>query len=259
MTRIILSGACGKMGQSVVGLLRQREDCRIVAGLDISTPSLATTDFPLYNLPKLIEPPADVLIDFSHPSLLTDLLSFLKERSLPAVIATTGLSKPQIDEIHRASKEIPLFFSANMSLGVNLLLRLSQMAVKVLGPSFDIEIVEKHHSAKLDAPSGTALMLADGISEQCTEHMQYTYDRHSRRAPRQKSEIGIHSIRGGTIVGEHDVLFSGPDEMLTLSHSATSKGVFATGALSAALFLVGQKPGLYDMGDLVKAGGSAEI
>ena len=167
------------------------------------------------------------------------------------MIATTGLSEEQIEQIRQTAKIIPVFFSANMSLGISLLCELAKKAAKVLGSDFDIEIVEKHHNRKVDAPSGTALMLADAVCEELEHQPQYIYDRHSRRAARSKNEIGIHSIRGGTIVGEHDIIFAGHDEVITLSHSAASKEVFAQGAVNAALFLVNQKPGLYNMGDLV--------
>ena len=156
-----------------------------------------------------------------------------------------------MEEVKRASELIPVFYSGNMSLGVNLLMELAKKATAVLGDGFDVEIIEKHHNQKIDAPSGTALMLADAVSEAMPQEPRYVYDRHSQRKKREKAEIGIHSVRGGTIVGEHEVIFAGRDEIVTLSHTALSKEIFATGSVNAALFLVGRQPGLYNMGDLV--------
>ena len=192
------------------------------------------------------------MIDFSHPSALSSLLELGKKRRLPLVLCTTGYSKAQVEELKAASKEIPIFYSRNMSLGINLLIELSKKAAQVLGKGFDIEIIEKHHNQKIDAPSGTALMLADEISTVLPEEPKYVYDRHSRRMKREKNEIGIHSIRGGTIVGEHDVLFAGHHETITRSHTAQSKEVFASGAVNAAIYLCGKPAGLYDMSDLLK-------
>jgi 4-hydroxy-tetrahydrodipicolinate reductase len=167
------------------------------------------------------------------------------------VIATTGLNSEQVEKIREAAKSIPVFFTANMSLGVNLMLELAKAATRVLGADFDIEIVEKHHNQKIDAPSGTALMLADGINDAAEAPMQYVYDRHSQRKKRQKNEIGLHAVRGGTIVGEHDIIFAGRDEVLTISHAAMSKEIFATGAIRASLFLSDRPVGLYSMADMM--------
>ena len=249
MKNILLNGCNGKMGQVITSCVEQRSDCRIAAGFDINTTMLS--DFPVFSDPEGYTGDADVIIDFSHPSALSGLLAFAKQRKLPIVVATTGLSPEQVEEVKDASKSIPVFYSGNMSLGINLLMELAKKATAVLGGSFDIEIVEQHHSQKIDAPSGTALMLADCISSALPEQPRYVYDRHSQRKKRDKGEIGIHSIRGGTIVGEHEVIFAGRDEVITLSHSAHSKEVFATGSVNAALFLIGKEPGLYDMGDLV--------
>lgn len=248
MVSILLSGASGKMGQVITRSVSERSDCRIVAGIDIHP---LDCGYPIFSSPDQCDVPCDVIIDFSHPSVTLPLLDHAVKKHIPAVIATTGLSPEQIEEIHQAAKEIPIFFSANMSLGVSLLTELAKKAARVLGNDFDIEIVEKHHNRKVDAPSGTALMLADAISEELEQTPQYTYDRHSRRAARSKNEIGIHSVRGGTIVGEHEIIFAGHDEILSLSHTAMSKEIFATGAINAALFLANCKPGLYNMGDLV--------
>jgi 4-hydroxy-tetrahydrodipicolinate reductase len=237
------------MGRVITECVAAREDCLIVAGIDLNTAMHG--GYPVFADAESCDVPADVLVDFSHPSALTSLLALVKARKLPAVISTTGLSADQVEEIKAAAKDIPLFFSANMSLGVSLLLELSKTAAWLLGGDFDIEIVERHHNQKIDAPSGTALMLADAVSSVLPHGAPYVYDRHSRRQKRGRNEIGIHAIRGGTITGDHDVIFAGRDEVLTLSHSAASKEVFATGSLTAALFLAGKPAGLYTMADLV--------
>lgn len=251
MLRIILSGCNGKVGHVISQMVSERRDCVIVAGFDMN--DVAYYPYPVFRDPQYFEGNADVIIDFSHPSFLSNLISFARERKIPAVIATTGLTGEQVEMLRAASKDIPVFFTANMSLGINLLLDLCKKAASVLGSSFDIEIVEMHHNQKIDAPSGTALLLADGISSVLPQEPQYVYDRHSQRRKRDKNEIGIHAVRGGTIAGEHEVIFAGADEVITLKHSAASKQVFATGAINAALFLAKQKPGLYNMGDLVSS------
>lgn len=250
MTDILLSGCNGKMGRVITACVAEREDCRIVAGIDLNTRQLA--DFPVFASPADVTVKADVIIDFSNPSVVTPLLDYACTHSLPAVVATTGLSEEQVGVIHRAAETIPVFFSANMSLGVNLLVELAKIATRVLGSSFDIEIIEMHHNQKLDAPSGTALMIADQIAQECDRAMHYEYDRHSKRCKRDRNEIGIHAVRGGTIVGEHEVLFAGHDELITLSHSARSKEIFATGSINAAIYLHKKPAGLYSMADLVE-------
>lgn len=247
--KILLFGANGKMGHAIRALCEGREDCEIVAGVDVNTEAAAP--FPLYAKPEDCTVKANVAIDFSHPSALNGLLAYCRDRRLPVVLATTGYTPEQVAEIHAAGGDIPVFFTANMSLGVNLLASLCEKAAAVLGHDFDIEIIEKHHNQKIDAPSGTALMLAERISGALDKKPQYVYDRHSERRRRRKDEIGLHAVRGGTIVGEHEVLFAGEDETITLSHAATSKRVFAVGAINAALFLAGKAAGLYNMGDLV--------
>ena len=192
-----------------------------------------------------------MIIDFSHPNALDALLSYCTMNSVPAVIATTGYSEEQTAKIKQTAQQIPIFFTFNMSLGINLLVELGKKAVNVLGGQFDIEIVEKHHNLKKDAPSGTAIMIAEALNKELDGKMRYVYDRHSVRKPRDPDEIGIHSIRGGTIVGEHDIIFAGHDEVITLSHSAASKEVFANGSINAAVFLSGKESGLYDMSDLL--------
>ena len=248
MTRIILSGALGKMGKAITACVDNRNDCKIVAGIDLANDE---SSFPIFKSFNDINVDADVIIDFSHPSVLDDLLNFAKDKKIPAVIATTGLNEQQIADIKTVSNDVPLFFSANMSIGVSLVSELAKKAAKVLQGSFDIEIVEAHHNQKIDAPSGTALMLADSISEALNEKPIYEFDRHSKRMKRTKNEIGIHTVRGGTIVGEHEIIFAGPDEVIKISHSAYSKQLFANGSVNAGLFLVGKEPGFYSMKDLV--------
>ena len=250
MTRILLSGCNGKMGRVITACVADRVDCEIVAGIDINTESHA--GFPVFAKPANCGLEADVVVDFSHPSALSGILAYALEHHLPAVIATTGHSPEQRDAVHKAAEQIPVFYSGNMSIGISLLTELARKAAAVLGNDFDIEIIEKHHNQKIDAPSGTALMLADAIADTVPYDPKYVYERHSVLKKRDKAEIGISSIRGGTIVGEHEILFSGRDELITLSHSARSKEIFAVGAVNAAVFLRGKAPGLYCMADLVR-------
>ncbi len=249
MTKIILSGANGKMGKVIQNVVSTRDDCEIVAGVDLNTES---NSFPVYSNIKEVTEKADVIIDFSNPVALESLLEYSKLNTMPIVIATTGYDDNQKQTIKEASKECPIFFTYNMSMGINLLANLAKKAVSVLGSDFDIEIIEKHHNQKIDAPSGTALMLADAICEEIDNPMKYEYDRHSKREKRTKNEIGLHAVRGGTIVGEHDIMFCGRDEIITLSHSARSKEIFAVGAVNAAVYMSGKEAGLYDMAELIK-------
>lgn len=249
MTRFIISGCNGKMGNQISMGLKARPDCITVAGIDGYTG--AEKEYPVFASPAEITCEADVLIDFSNPSLLSPLLEWGLSHKMPLVICTTGYSKDQVAQIKKASESIPIFYSGNMSLGVNLMIELAKKAASVLWGQFDVEIIEKHHNQKVDAPSGTALMIADAISSVVPDETQYVYDRHSQRKKRSKTEIGLHSVRGGTIVGEHEVLFAGPDEVLSITHSAQSKEIFATGSINAALFLLGKPAGLYNMGDLL--------
>ena len=248
MTDIILSGCSGKMGASIINSAAARSDCHIAAGVDINEPKDA--DFDYYRSFGEIATDADVIIDFSNPVVLDSMLSYAKQHKLPCVICTTGFSEEQKAKIQEASKEIPIFYSGNMSLGINLIIELAKKAASVFGEDFDVEIVEQHHNQKLDAPSGTALMIADAVKE-VREESEYVYDRHAYRKKREKKEIGIHSVRGGNIVGEHEIIFAGTDEILKISHSARSKTVFAVGALNGAVFLKGKAPGMYDMSDLL--------
>ncbi len=250
MTNIAICGACGKMGRVIYDIISNRDDCKTVAGVDKVAQSYA--DFPVVDkISKLPEKP-NVIIDFSHPSLLDELLDYCMTNGVAAVIATTGYSSEQIEKIHKASESIPIFFTFNMSLGINLLADLAKKAAKVLEGQYDIEILEKHHNQKIDAPSGTAIMLADAINEELDSKCNYVYDRHSVRAKRTNAEIGMHSIRGGTIVGEHEIIFAGRDEVISLKHEAHSKSVFAVGSVNAAIFLNNKPAGLYAMSDLLK-------
>lgn len=249
MTDIILCGANGKMGKVIRDIVAKRDDCRIAAGIDLNTVS---DSFPIYSSFDEIKEDADVIIDFSNPALLNDLLDFAVIKSMPVVIATTGYDESQKKQIEEASRKTSVFFTYNMSLGINLLANLAKKAVQVLGDGFDIEIIEKHHNQKIDAPSGTALMLADAICEELNKPMKYEYDRHSKREKRTKNEIGMHAVRGGTIVGEHEIMFAGRDEIITLSHSARSKEVFAVGAVNAALFLKDKPAGMYSMKEMIE-------
>lgn len=245
MTNVLLSGCFGKMCITVANVISGKDDMQVIAGVDMCRD--LTAAFPTYtNFGEVKEKP-DVIIDFSDPSNLSDLLDFAKAGGIPAVIATTGYTDEQLEEIKAASKIIPIFFTFNMSLGVNVLVSLAKSAAKILGDDFDIEIIEKHHNQKIDAPSGTAIMLANAVNSVFSGEKEYEYDRHTKREKRKKSEIGMHSVRGGTIVGEHDVIFAGNDEVITLSHTAQSKALFASGAVKAAAFLAGKPAGMYDM------------
>lgn len=248
MTRILLSGCCGRMGKNVINSVNNRKDTEIIAGVDMIEDS--SLGFPVFQSFDEVSVKADVIIDFSNSSVIDSLLAFAVKTKTPTVICSTGLSDEQIEHINTAAETIPVFFSFNMSLGVNLICELSKAAAKVLGSNFDVEIVEAHHNQKLDAPSGTAVMLANAVKEVMPD-AYCEYDRHSKRAKRNTNEIGIHSIRGGNIVGEHEVIFAGNDEIVKISHSARSRGIFAEGAVNAAAFICGKDKGLYTMTDLI--------
>ncbi|MDR2654578.1 MAG: 4-hydroxy-tetrahydrodipicolinate reductase [Oscillospiraceae bacterium] len=252
MFNIILSGANGRMGKTVAELVRARSDMKISFGIDSFDEQ--APDFPVFSSfykRELISEGLSCIIDFSHPSGLSNLLLFAKEKFLPLVLSTTGYNSGEKEEIRRASESVAIFQSGNMSLGVNLMIELAKKAAAVLGENFDIEIIEKHHSQKIDAPSGTAYMLAEGINSVLGDKYSYRFDRQAVRGKRPADEIGIHSVRGGTIVGEHELIFAGNDEIITISHSAYSRRVFAEGALRAAQFIALQKPGLYNMSDMI--------
>ncbi len=249
MLSILLCGCNGKMGRAVAELASEKASVTIAAGVDISPDSSGA--FPVFGDINDVVVDCDVIVDFSSPSMLASMLEFAKKRRIPAVLCTTGYSDEDIEKIKVASESIPVFFSYNMSMAVALLTELSVKAAQVLGEDYDIEIIEKHHNRKLDAPSGTALKLADEINRATEEKYAYEYDRHSRRAARRKNEIGISSVRGGTIVGEHEVIFAGCDEVLTVKHTAYSRRIFASGALRAAEFIREADSGLYSMKNLV--------
>lgn len=254
MAGIILTGCNGKMGRAVTNSVAETDGFEIVCGIDVFTEE--RYGYPVFASPSLISDEitkkADVIIDFSNPSALAGLLEYAVKNSLPAVICTTGLNESQINLIRTAAEKIPVFFSANMSLGVNLVCELAKKAAAVLGNAYDIEIIEMHHNQKIDAPSGTALMIADSIKEELDDSVKYEYDRHSKCEKRTKNEIGIHAVRGGTITGEHQVIFAGHDEIISISHSARSKELFATGAVNAAGFIYGKDAGLYNMSDMLR-------
>lgn len=249
MINIMMSGCNGKMGQVISRLASQRDDLKIAVGYDIN--DLLNNSYPVFTNLKNCNVKVDVIIDFSNPEAFENLVDYAVSKKIPLVMATTGLSQSQQKTLETVSRQIPVFFSANMSLGVNLLLDLVKKAAKLLETNFDIEIVEKHHNQKLDAPSGTALAIADAINSVLEQKQEYIYDRHSRRKKRSKHEIGIHAVRGGTIVGEHSVIFAGSDEIIEINHMAMSKDIFGIGALRAAAFLYDKKPGLYSMKDLI--------
>lgn len=251
MVKIALVGCSGKMGFAVANAVQQRDDCKITFGVDVVDNTNGA--FPVYKDFSTAEEKPDVIIDFSNPASLDTILEYAQQNTIPCVLCTTGYSAEEQAKIKNASEKIAIFFSGNMSLGINLLIELAKEATKVLGKEFDIEIIEKHHNLKLDAPSGTALMIADGISQTLLEEPQYVYDRHSYRKKRSKNEIGIHAVRGGTIVGEHEVIFAGLDEVVTISHQAQSKGVFAAGAVNAAVYLADMGAGMYNMGNLLSS------
>jgi 4-hydroxy-tetrahydrodipicolinate reductase len=253
MTRIIMHGCNGRMGQMITGIVKEYEDAEIVAGIDVAD-NITTNGYPVFTDIDACDVEADVVIDFSSATAVDKLMEYCEKRNLPVVLCSTGLSEEQMSRVKALSEKIPVLKSANMSLGINLLQKLLKEAAAILAPSgFDIEVVEKHHRMKLDAPSGTALALADSVNEALGNEYEYVYDRSVRRQKRPDKEIGISAVRGGTIVGDHDVIFAGQDEVITFSHSAYSRAVFAKGAVSAALFLAGKPAGFYDMSDVIDA------
>ena len=250
MTDILLHGCNGRMGQMIAGLLENDADARIVAGVDAYTGR--ENPFPVFSKIEDCDVKADVVIDFSNAGAVDALLAWCVENRTPVVLCTTGLSEEQLKKVEETAKETAVLKSANMSVGINLLLKILKEAAPTLAAAgFDIEIVEKHHNQKVDAPSGTALALADAVNEGLREDYDYVYDRSGRREKRPKREIGISAVRGGTIVGDHDVIFAGTDEVITFSHVAYSRAVFAKGAIQAARFLAGKLAGMYSMSDVI--------
>lgn len=252
MINVIMHGCNGKMGQVITGLAAEDQEVRIVAGVDAFDQKQGA--YPVFSSLSECTAEADVVIDFSAAPAVDNLLDACIQKNLPCVLCTTGLSGEQLKRVQKASEQVAVLKSANMSLGINMLLKLLKEAAGVLAPAgFDIEIVEKHHNRKIDAPSGTALALADSINEELNEEYDYIYDRSGSREKRSRKEIGISAVRGGTIVGDHDVIFAGADEVITFSHRAYSKAVFGKGALQAAKFLAGKPAGMYDMSHVIHA------
>ena len=251
MVKAIMHGCNGKMGQVISRIVKEDPSIEIVAGID--TYLGVVNEYPTFESMDKCDVEADVVIDFSNAAAVDSLLDYCVDKKLPVVLCTTGLSEAQLQKMKEASEKTAVLKSANMSLGVNLLLKLLQDAAKVLSPAgFDIEIVEKHHNQKGDAPSGTAIALADSINEAMDNSFEYIYDRSQVRKKRDKKELGISAVRGGTIVGEHEVIFAGEDEVIEFKHTAHSKAVFAKGAVEAAKFLKGKEAGLYGMGDVIQ-------
>ena len=252
MVRAIMHGCNGHMGQTISKLVAEDETIEIVAGVDPYTEQLS--GYPVFASIDACDVAADVIIDFSNSKAVDGLLDYAVEKQVPVVLCTTGLTDEQLAKVDEASKKVAILKSANMSLGINTLMDLLKKATAVFADAgFDIEIVEKHHNQKLDAPSGTAIALADAINAELDNRYAYKYDRSQERKKREKEEIGIVSVRGGNIVGEHEVIFAGMDEVITFKHTATSKGVFGKGAIEAGKFLAGKPAGMYDMQDVIAA------
>lgn len=250
MLRILLHGASGRMGHTVADLVRREDDMEIVAGVD-KYPPVNDMGFPVFTSLEACDAQADVMIDFSQPTALTGVLDYCMKHALPLVLCTTGFNEQDLKHVSQAATRIPVFRSANMSLGINLIAQLAGEAASFFGDSADIEIVETHHRGKADSPSGTAVLLADAINEQLNGSKTYIYGRHGTQARRKPAELGIHAVRGGSVVGDHEVMFLGDEERVTISHSAQSRTVFAYGAIEAARYLNGKAPRLYDMRDLL--------
>ena len=252
MTRVIMHGCNGHMGQVITKMIAEEDTVEIVAGIDPFDEG--RNPYPVYKNIAVCDVAADVVIDFSNAKAIDGLLDYCESKKVPVVLCTTGLSEEQIARANEVSKTVAVLRSANMSLGINTLLDLLKKATAVFAEAgFDVEIVEKHHNQKVDAPSGTALALADAVNEVLNNEYEYVYDRSQVRKKREKKEIGISSVRGGTIVGDHDVIFAGQDEVITFSHTAYSKAVFGKGAVEAAKFLSGKPAGMYDMQDVIAA------
>lgn len=250
MVKILMHGCNGRMGQVITGLVKEDENAQIVAGIDVYDG--IKNDYPVFASLEECDVEFDVIIDFSTATIIDGLLEYCKINKKPLVLCTTGLSKEQLEKVDELSKSVAVLRSANMSIGVNVIMKLLREAVSRLAPEgFDVEIVEKHHNQKIDAPSGTAIALADVMNDQMGNCYEYVYDRSQVRKKRQKKELGISAVRGGSIVGEHDVIFAGTDEVITISHSANSKAIFAKGSIAAAKFLYNKPAGLYDMSDVM--------
>ena len=250
MTKIIMLGCNGRMGQMITDMVKQEDECTIVAGIDIV--DNRDNGYPVYTKLADCDVEADAIIDFTSATDFESRMDYAVDKQIPIIECSTGLSEEQMDYLKKASEKVAVLKSANMSLGINLLMKLlKEAAVKLAGDGFDVEIVEKHHNQKLDAPSGTALALADSINEAMDDRYEYIYDRSQVRQKRDKKELGISAVRGGTIVGEHEVIFAGTDEVITFKHTAYSRAVFAKGSITAAKYLKGKAAGLYDMSDVL--------
>ena len=250
MVKIIMHGCNGHMGQVISNLVKEDPNCEIVAGIDLA--DNRDNGYPVFTDIFACDVEADAMIDFSSFKAVDNVLTYCADKKLPLVLCTTGLTEAQLAKVEETSKEVAVLRSANMSLGINTLLKLIQDAAKVLATAgFDMEIVEKHHKLKCDAPSGTALALADSLNEAMDHQYHYVFDRSERHEKRDAKEIGVSAVRGGTIVGDHDVIFAGPDEVITLSHQAYSKSIFGKGAVEAAKFLAGKPAGLYNMSHVI--------
>lgn len=250
MIKMIMHGCNGKMGQVISGIVAEDAQVEMAAGVDVY--DNGSNPYPVFSDITACNIQADVIIDFSNARAVDALLDYAVEKQIPVVLCTTGLSEEQLVHVEDASKKVAILKSANMSLGINTIMKLLQDAAKVFAPAgYDIEIVEKHHNQKLDAPSGTAIALADSINEAMDHRYEYIYDRSQRREKRDGKELGISAVRGGTIVGEHEVIFAGTDEVIEIKHTAYSKAVFAKGAVEAGKFLAGKMPGLYNMSDVI--------
>ncbi len=250
MTKIIMLGCNGRMGQMITDMVKQDDECTIVAGIDIV--DNRDNGYPVYTKLADCDVEADAIIDFTSATDFESRMDYAVDKQIPIIVCSTGLSEEQMDYLKKASEKVAVLKSANMSLGINLLMKLlKEAAVKLAGDGFDVEIVEKHHNQKLDAPSGTALALADSINEAMDDRYEYIYDRSQVRQKRDKKELGISAVRGGTIVGEHEVIFAGTDEVITFKHTAYSRAVFAKGSITAAKYLKGKAAGLYDMSDVL--------
>ncbi|MCT7397638.1 MULTISPECIES: 4-hydroxy-tetrahydrodipicolinate reductase [Eubacterium] len=250
MTNIIMNGCNGRMGRMITDIANKDTDVQIVAGIDAY--DKVANDYPVFTNIFDCNVDADVIIDFSTASAIDDLLKYAVEKKIPVVLCTTGLTSEQLDNVQKASEKVAILKSANMSLGINTLMKILKVATEVLANrGYDIEIVEKHHNQKLDAPSGTALALADCINQVLNNEYDYTYDRSSRREKRPEKEIGISAVRGGTIVGEHEVIYAGIDEVIEIKHTAYSRAVFAKGAVDAAKYLASKETGMYNMADVL--------
>ncbi len=249
MVNIFLNGCCGRMGHTIAKMCQHNDEYKVVAGCDVTT--CDEYNFPVYSNPQDCAEDFDVIIDFSNAKAVPTILNYALSKNKPFICCTTALSDETVAELLKASETIPVFKSANMSVGINLMLELVKKCTKTLYPEYDIEIVEAHHNRKLDAPSGTAMMIANAISQEIPEEVDYVYDRQSKNEARKKNEIGISSIRGGNIVGDHSAMFINDEEILTVSHRAMTRDVFAKGALTAAGFMCGKQAGYYNMSDVI--------